>query len=259
MPIVGRAHGKFQFILTPNLRDYFRRHRIRSSHDESEPRWKLWNILTANETQDFNPHIVCMSGDSVSNFGSFSYSFSALGPYIAVGRYCSISWNVRNMGPQNATHFVSSTEMLYRQDTMFRDSLADFGATDWTFYPNLPGGAPKIGNDVWIGQDVILGPKTVLGDGCVVAAGAVVTGVVPPYAIVGGVPAKIIRYRFDPDLIEELLALQWWDYALPELRGLPLDDPRKFIPAMRQWIEAGRVKPYRPDLGRALDVIEALG
>lgn len=68
-----------------------------------------------------------------------------------------------------------------------------------------------IGNDVWIGQRVIVMGGINIGDGAVVGAGAVVTHDVPPYAVVAGVPAKIIRYRFDSATIADLQQLRWWD------------------------------------------------
>lgn len=71
-----------------------------------------------------------------------------------------------------------------------------------------------IGNDVWIGRDSTVTSGVTVGDGAVIAASAVVTHDVPPYAIVAGCPAKVIKYRFTPDQIRRLLEIRWWDYPI---------------------------------------------
>lgn len=70
---------------------------------------------------------------------------------------------------------------------------------------------PEIGSDCWIGENVFIGGNVSIGDGAVILAGAVVIKDVPPYAIVGGVPAKIIKYRYDSDTINLLMDYKWWD------------------------------------------------
>jgi len=93
----------------------------------------------------------------------------------------------------------------------------------WRFWPSVIAGMEdhvgkdvEIGNDVWIGVNVTILPGSVIGDGAVIGAGSVVRGSIPPYAICTGNPAVIKRYRFDEDVIERLLKLQWWNW--PEAR-----------------------------------------
>ncbi len=76
-----------------------------------------------------------------------------------------------------------------------------------------------LGHDVWLGAQVFVRDGVVIGDGAIVAAGAIVTADVPAYAIVGGVPAKILRYRFPEEVIRRLLDLKWWDWDAARLRS----------------------------------------
>ena len=71
----------------------------------------------------------------------------------------------------------------------------------------------NIGNDVWIGANAMILGGITIGDGAIIGAGAVVTKDIPPYAIVGGIPARIIRYRFPNDVINALLSSQWWNLS----------------------------------------------
>lgn len=74
-----------------------------------------------------------------------------------------------------------------------------------------------VGNDVWIGYEAVILSGVTIGDGAIIGTRAVVTKDVPPYTIVGGVPAKPIRQRFPAETVEALLALRWWDWPLPKL------------------------------------------
>lgn len=91
--------------------------------------------------------------------------------------------------------------------------------------------AVEIGHDVWIGEGARILRPVVLGHGCVIAAGAVVTRDVPPYAIVAGVPARILRYRIPEELIPQMLSIAWWDWEPQVIRKKirHFYDPVKFV------------------------------
>ena len=95
----------------------------------------------------------------------------------------------------------------------------------------MPGAPVVVGNDAWIGSRVTLLPGVTVGDGAVVAAGAVVHRDVDPYTVVGGVPARTLRLRFDEATVSALLALRWWDWpddVIRERIGL-FPDPTRFV------------------------------
>lgn len=92
-----------------------------------------------------------------------------------------------------------------------------------------------IGNDVWIGCRAVIMAGIKIGDGAVIASGAVVTKDVPPYAVVGGVPAKVLKYRFDEKTINRLLNVKWWDFEPEQLWNIlgPLSTLSPIEPALR--------------------------
>ncbi len=73
-------------------------------------------------------------------------------------------------------------------------------------------GPITIGNDVWIASHVVIGSGATIGDGAVIGANSVVLGTVPPYAIVAGSPAKLLRYRFEEHIVDRLISLKWWEW-----------------------------------------------
>ena len=87
-----------------------------------------------------------------------------------------------------------------------------------------------IGNDVWLARNVIITNGAKIGNGVIAAAGAVITKDVPDYAVVAGVPARVIRYRYNPEQIKALNKIAWWDWSDDEIRErfddfyLPIDD-----------------------------------
>lgn len=119
---------------------------------------------------------------------------------IAVGKSCSL-----------ATGIVFMIDLNHNYNSVFQGVLPSI--TNTRQFMTAPRKASIIiQNDVWVGYGVTIMAGVTLHNGCVVAAGSVVTKDVPPYAIVGGNPAKIIRYRFDQEVIDGLQKIAWWDW-----------------------------------------------
>ena len=112
-----------------------------------------------------------------------------------IGKYCSIGYNVDIGMFEHPVTMVSTSKEIYENTNTW----------DEIFEP------PIIGNDVWIGSKATILQGVTIGNGAIIAAGAVVTKDVPPYAIVGGVPAKIIKYRFDEDVRKCIEDTKWWE------------------------------------------------
>jgi phosphonate metabolism protein (transferase hexapeptide repeat family) len=159
--------------------------------------------------------------------GDFTYfERNGEGIYAEIGKFCSIAANVRINALEHPMERLTTHKLSYRPNEYFR-----YLGVDGEFRARRQAKRVVIGNDVWIGHGAVITPGVTVGHGAVIGANAVVTRDVAPYTVVGGVPAKLIRKRFDDAIIERLLKLNWWDWpveklfeAVPDIQAMAIGD-----------------------------------
>jgi acetyltransferase-like isoleucine patch superfamily enzyme len=172
------------------------------------------------------------------HLGAFSYAVSGFYFGCRIGRYCSFGEQIQIGRHPHPMHWVSTSPFFYWQykdvlDQQLPDGIElnvhkDFKRSG----PPVTAKLTVIGNDVWIGHGAFILPGVHIGDGAVIAAMSVATKNIPPYAVVAGSPAKVVRYRFPEEQIEALQASKWWEFAPWQMKGAQVDD----IPAFLEFI-----------------------
>ena len=182
--------------------------------------------VTAGEC--FNKEDIIYKGCKV---GRYTYGYEELLEFfpmaIRIGRFCSINgtariWNNHPMG-YVTTHPILDNPLFYawedqskRKDMFFKYGkyFDNCEISDSPLRKNQP---VIIENDVWIGANVVILPGVHIGNGAVIAAGAVVSHDVEPYAVVGGVPANVIKFRYSPEQIEKFQKIEWWNWNIEKI------------------------------------------
>jgi phosphonate metabolism protein (transferase hexapeptide repeat family) len=159
--------------------------------------------------------------------GDFSYiERHSEAIYADIGKFCSIASNARINALEHPMERLTTHKLSYRPNEYFF-----FQGVDQEFRSRRQNKRVSIGHDVWIGHGAVIMPGLSIGDGAVIGANAVVTKDVEPYAVYAGVPAKLLKWRFQEGIRERLLALKWWDWphetladAIPDIQSLPLEE-----------------------------------
>lgn len=137
------------------------------------------------------------------------YHFNFIGDKLIIGKFCAIASDVKFM-MNGGNHPLNSF-------TTYPFAIFGHGWEDKMSVEGTSKGDTVIGNDVWLGYNALIMPGIRIGDGAIIAANSVVTKNVEPYCIVGGNPAKLIKKRFEDEVINLLLKLQWWDWPLEKI------------------------------------------
>jgi len=210
-------------IIPFNFKYYIRKKLIEKENKMLKLGWKV----TANNTNfgKYNTIYdhVCLSNVTLGDFTYVAANSSLIN--VKIGSYCSIASNVKcGLGFHPSKTFVSTHPIFF---SLSKQSQITF--VDKQYFEEYS--ETEIGNDVWIGENVTIVGGVKIGDGAIVAAGAVITKDIPSYAIVGGVPGKIIKYRFEENEILFLLKLKWWemDYEIIKENFLLFHDIKKLM------------------------------
>ena len=149
--------------------------------------------------------------------------------HVTIGRYCSIADRVVLSPEQHSIRMVSSHPHM-----IVKSSAAD---------ASLKHAETKVGHDVWLGIGAVVMSGLTIGHGAVIGAASIVTTSVPPYAVVVGSPARVIRLRFPEKIVEQLLSLEWWNYSMSNLKPMDLTDIEGFIEHVQTMIAQGDLTP----------------
>lgn len=215
-------------------------------------------MLNSNLTEIEAPFMSYGGNVHIRSIGAFSYlgAGAAIRYVDSIGRMCSIAADVLILNANHNTSILSTSPIVLMDDIAWqKDFHTLYEDVEWMNYlrekqkASVKTGRIVIGNDVWIGNGAKILQGVKIGDGAVIGAGAVVTKDVPPYSIVAGVPAKVIRPRFDEKIIEDLERLKWWEYGPDILKNVDITDMSETTKRIEEKIQNGFPK-YNPDVFR---------
>ena len=208
-------------------------------------KWKIRTIFSSNN--HFSANVINSEIHPTSSICKYVRAYNArVGKYSYIARntliqntvvesFCSISEGCNIGMPSHPADFVSTSPIFLKGNNYLKKNLSGIA------YEDCP--ITYIGNDVWIGAHAQIKSGIRVGNGSIIGAGAVVTKDVPPYAIVGGIPARIIKYRFDVSICQKLNDSRWWELSDEELMkgSVYINNPTGFV----EWLDSLSKKEIR--------------
>lgn len=228
--------------ITPAVLALFERHRL-STSETGQQRLKPGEVLGVHSEAQLEDYGHILNGRIIPNaLGAFSYSHSAFSADLSVGRYCSISWGTEVIAGDHPIGWATTTTFSHHPHQTWGVGayLQDRGVTQFALHRWPQEDKPAmLGHDVWVGMRAIIKRGVKIGHGAIIGAGSVVVKDVPPYAIVGGAPARLIRYRFPEAVVQRLLASQWWQFGPDILQPLDVREPEAFLDRLDAAVASG--------------------
>ena len=185
------------------------------------------------------------------SLGAFSYAVRGYFFNVEIGRYTSIGEDVQMGRADHPTTWLSTSPAFYLK-SLFNVGNDFAGSAHYhRFEPKIPHGRPatqtkivRVGHDVYIGHGAFIRPGVTIGHGAIIAGQAVIVKDVPPYAVVAGNPGVVKKFRIPAELIERMLAVEWWRFAPWQLEGIDITNPQHALPLLERVCP--KLEPYAP-------------
>ena len=247
-----------QVKITPELHRLFQVFRLSTARKGE--RWKIGDVIALDPEARIEKYAQVLVGSVLPlELGAFSYGHSVFSTELTIGRYCSLSWDVEVMAGNHPIDWVTTSPVTHFPQDIRGLSLYlnDIGAKEYRLHRFDLGRVPvNVGHDVWIGAHVIIKRGIKIGHGAVVGAGSVIMHDVPPYAIVAGTPARILRYRFQDDVIADLLQSEWWRFGPDVVQSFDVRDPARFLDGLRKAVAEG-LQPLSLPVLTGAEIVDA--
>lgn len=237
-------------------------------HALSARGWKLHGVAVAGKLEKTSriegpTAILCtVAPGAFLDIGAFCNLSGGAINNLRAGRYCSIATGVVIGAHEHPTDWLTTSRIPYYPqvndwDTLMAGEAApSLHSRKRPFRDSCP--ITTLGPDVWIGQGAFVKSGVTIGAGAIVGARATVLKDVPPYAVVVGTPARVVRLRFSEPIVERLLASAWWRYSLYDLFDAPFDDIERALDEIEAQVAAGTVAPFQGSVMTVDDLADPL-